>query len=268
MRTAFIFVLGTLTLAAQTPRAAGSSFIGVMVQEIDGNRAKALKLPEEAGVEVTRIEPDSPAERAGFKVGDVVLHYNGQRVEGMEQFSRMVRETPPGREVKLDIYRSGAPQTITLRVGARRTSQPFEMQPWQDQLRQFPPRLPDLPRSFMTWRSPVLGIDAEALDGQLAEYFGVKEGVLVRSVARHSPAEKAGMKAGDVIVRVDDNPVTTPADISMNLRAQHRGSAVIVVMRDHHEVTLSVRLEDDRAGNRPDVGSAYFDGRTPAALMV
>lgn len=112
MRIALIFVLGILTLAAQTPRAAGSSFIGVMVQEIDGHRAKALKLPEEAGVEVTRIEPDSPAETAGLKVGDVVLHYNGQRVEGMEQFSRLVHETPPGREVKLDIYRNGAPQTI------------------------------------------------------------------------------------------------------------------------------------------------------------
>lgn len=268
MRIALIFVLGILTLAAQTPRAAGSSFIGVMVQEIDGNRAKALKLPEEAGVEVTRIEPDSPAETAGLKVGDVVLHYNGQRVEGMEQFSRLVHETPPGREVKLDIYRNGAPQTIALRVGARRTPQPFDMQRWQDQFRQFQTRFPDLRRSFMTWRSPALGIDAEALDGQLAQYFGVKEGVLVRSVARDSPAEKAGMKAGDVILRVDDNHVATPADISMNLRARHGGSAVIVVMRDHHEVTLSIRLADDRAGNRPNVGSAYFDGRAPAALMV
>src|ERR1700674_706232 len=79
------------------PSASGS-FLGVGIQEIDGNRAKELKLPEEAGVEVTRIAPDSPAEKAGIKTGDVVTQYNGQRVEGMDQFSRMVRETPAGRD--------------------------------------------------------------------------------------------------------------------------------------------------------------------------
>ena len=83
------------------------SFLGVAIQEIDSDRAKALKLPEEAGVEVTRIAPDSPAEKAGIKTGDVLTQYNGQRVEGMDQFSRMVRETPSGREVRIGILRNG-----------------------------------------------------------------------------------------------------------------------------------------------------------------
>src|SRR6476646_10865553 len=82
-------------------------FLGVGIQETA------------AGVEVTRIAPDSPAEKAGIKTGDVVTQYNGQRVEGMEQFSRIVRETPVGREVKLGIMRNGAPQTIAVRVVAR-----------------------------------------------------------------------------------------------------------------------------------------------------
>jgi serine protease Do len=200
-----------------------------------------------------------------LKVGDVVLRYNGQRVEGMEQFSRLVRETPPGREVKVDIYRSGAPQTVALRVGARRAPQTSELQRLQDQLQQLPTHLPDLPRSFMTWRSSALGIDAEALDGQLAQYFGVKEGVLVRSVGKDSPAEKAGMKAGDVIVRVDDNRVATPADLSMHLRSLHGHSAAIVVMRDHRETTLNVKLDDDdRARNPSSIETACLAGR----LMV
>ena len=95
MRTTLLVFMGTLgmvsTVAAQatTPKVmkvstAGTSFMGVMVQEIDSDRAKALKLREEAGVEVTRVETDSPAEKGGLKAGDVVMQYNGQRVEGME----------------------------------------------------------------------------------------------------------------------------------------------------------------------------------------
>ena len=88
--------------------------------EIDANRAKELKLKEDYGVEITRVEENSPAEKAGVKAGDVVLEYNGQRVEGMEQFGRMVRETPPGREVKLTISRNGATQTLTAVLGSRK----------------------------------------------------------------------------------------------------------------------------------------------------
>src|SRR6185312_2894120 len=95
------------------------SFLGVGIQEIDGNRAKELKLPDDGGVEVTRIAPDSPAEKAGIKTGDVVTQYNGQRVEGMEQFSRMVRETPAGRDVRIGILRNGAAQTIAAKIAAR-----------------------------------------------------------------------------------------------------------------------------------------------------
>jgi serine protease Do len=261
MRTALILLLGTMTLAAQTPKVPGSSFVGIMVQEIDSGRAKALKLPEEAGVEVTRIEPDSPAEKAGLKVGDAVLQYNGQRVEGMEEFSRLVRETPTGREVKLEIYRNGAPQTIALHVGARHAAQSFDVQHLQDQLRQLQTNFPDLPRSFMTWRNSMLGIDAESLDGQLAQYFGVKEGVLVRSVAKDSAAEKAGMKAGDVVVRVDENHVATPSDMSMRLRSHHGGTAAIVVMRDHREMTLNVKLDDD------DRARGYLGWRGRALIL-
>ena len=63
----------------------------------------------------------------------------------------------------------------------------------------------------MSWRSSVAGIEAESLDSQLAEYFGVKEGVLVRSVVRGSAAEKSGLRAGDVIVKVDDTRISKSA---------------------------------------------------------
>src|ERR1700686_497612 len=99
---------------------AGGSYLGVSLAEIDSTRAKELKLRETAGVEITRVEEGSPAEKAGLKPNDVVLEYNGQRVEGMEQFGRLVRETPAGREVKLVISRNGAAQTIMATVAARK----------------------------------------------------------------------------------------------------------------------------------------------------
>src|SRR6266478_9621870 len=98
---------------------AGSSFLGVGVSEIDSERAKALNLKEERGVEVKSVEDDSPAAKAGVKVGDVVLDYNGQRVEGSEQFVRFVRETPVGRAVKLLVSRNGAAQTLTATIASR-----------------------------------------------------------------------------------------------------------------------------------------------------
>jgi S1-C subfamily serine protease len=105
--------------------------------------------------------------------------------------------------------------------------------------------VPDVPRAFMSWRSSIVGIEAESLDSQLAEYFGVKEGVLVRSVVRGSSAEKAGLRAGDVIVKVDDTRVTSPREISANIRSSRAKKAVPVqVIRDKREVTLQLPMDD------------------------
>jgi serine protease Do len=222
-----------------------------MVQEIDGDRAKTLKLREEAGVEITRVEADSPADKAGLKSGDAILQYNGQRVEGMEQFSRLVRETPPGREVRLDVFRNGAAQTVTVKVAARHpgasvfNSNTFPNSPGGSP---FEFQMPDMPHSFMSWQSSMFGIEGESLEGQLAQYFGVKEGVLVRSVIAGSAADKGGLKAGDVIVRVDDSKVTTPTDVTSRLRAVRGKPVSIVVMRDHKEVPLSVIIDEEKRG--------------------
>jgi serine protease Do len=246
-RVALIACMTASLALSQTPSSprvtvlpGSGSFLGVAIQEIDSDRAKELKLPEEAGVEVTRIAPDSPAEKAGIKTGDVVTQYNGQRVEGMDQFSRMVRETPAGRDVKIGIVRNGAPQTITVRIVSRPAIAGQLIPSPVQQPSEF--RFPDMPQSRMTWRSTMLGIDAEALDGQLAEFFGVKEGVLVRAVNKGSAADKAGIKAGDVIVRVDDAKVATPADISARLRALRGRPVSVVVIRDRKEINVMLSL--------------------------
>lgn len=232
----------SIPAAAQTNKffaPATVSYLGVGLQEINSDRAKELKLPEEAGVEITSVDPNSPASTAGLKTGDVILQYNGQRVEGIEQFSRMVRETPPGREVKLQVFRGGSTQTVTAKIAqtSPRMSLVFPTQPPQ---LAFPPKI-TLPLS------PTLGIQGEAVEGQLADYFGVREGVLVRSVAKGSAAEKAGIKAGDVITRLDDNRIATPADITSHIRGRRGQSVSVVLMRDHKEMTLKVALDDDKS---------------------
>ncbi len=233
----------------------GSSFLGVNVREIDSDRAKELKLREEAGVEITRVEDDSPAAKAGLKVGDAILAYNGQRVEGIEQFSRFVRETPPGREVKLQITREGNNQTVSTKLGTRKVyamagTPGMAVAPMaRVELPAIAGMMPDLPRTVMMWRTSSLGIEAETLHGQLADYFGVKDGVLVRSVMKETPASKAGLKAGDVIVKVGDTKVSTANEVTSALRSlrEKKTSVPIVVMRDRKEATLTATIEEDHS---------------------
>jgi serine protease Do len=233
----------------------GSSYLGVGVVEITPERAKELHLKDEQGVEVRCVDEDSPAAKAGLKEGDVVLEYNGQRVEGGEQFIRLVRETPPGRAANLVVWRNGASQTLTASIGQRRAPMAFEFDLGElanafPKVAPMPPmptiHMPDLPSTFMTWHSSTLGIESESLNHQLAQYFGVKEGVLVRSVIHDSSAEKAGFKAGDVIVKVDGQKVTTPREISSILQSSRaKKSLPVTVIRHEKEVVLNVVLEED-----------------------
>ena len=218
-----------------------TSYLGVNLAEIDADRAKELKLKGDYGVEITRVESGSPAERAGVKPGDVVLEYNGQRVEGMEQFGRMVRETPAGREAKLLVSRNGSTQTLTATLGERR-GRPVEGFP-NIEIPEF--HMPDIPQIFTTLRSPVLGVEVETMGSQLGDYFGVKQGVLVRSVLKGTPAEKAGIKAGDVITKVDGIAVATPSELSGAVRnVTTKRSYSVELTRDHKPLTLSVMVDD------------------------
>ena len=87
--------------AQVTVQVGGASYLGIGVADITAERAKALNLKEERGAEVTNVAEDSPAAKAGIKEGDVVLEYDGAAVQGIEQLTRLVRETPVGRQVKI-----------------------------------------------------------------------------------------------------------------------------------------------------------------------
>lgn len=239
----------------------GGGYLGVGVAEIDEDRARALKLKDDHGVEVKNLEDESPAAKAGLKEGDVIQEYNGQRVEGVDQFVRMVRETPANRKVTLQIVRDGAPQTLTATI-LKRTAGAFSSSPFGNgfyfQVPPTPPNPPtppsdlfaeimppDMPHPMLSWESGAIGIEAEALNSQLAEYFGVKDGVLVRSVARNSPAEKAGIKAGDVVMKVNGESVASPREISSQMHTGRNKRAVpFTLMRNHKELSLDVKPAD------------------------
>jgi serine protease Do len=221
--------------------AAPGSYLGIWMWEVDAARARELRLPEPGGIEVTLVSPGSPADLAGVRAGDVVEEYNGQKTGNIEQFSRMVRDTPPGRQVKLRVFRNGTSQVLTAKIEAiSAADRPPAIQGARPGP---PPERQDVPRSLMTWRSPVLGIDAEPLFAQLAAFFGVAEGVLVRSVASGSPAEKAGLRAGDVITRVGKAPVAAPAEITARLRVLTTPTAQLTIVRDRKETVVTVTLE-------------------------
>lgn len=231
-----------------------TSYLGVRVRDIDEDRAKEKKLKEARGVEVTDVDRDSPAEKAGIKPGDVILEFNGYRVESVAQFVRLVRETPPGRRVELKVQRDGQQQTLSATLertrGLARAFRWERGEVWElpDLRFQLPPiRIPDMPSFVPSWRTPRLGIVCEELRGQLAEYFGVSHGVLVREVAPASPAERAGLRAGDVITHVNGRRVDTPRELSERLREAKDGRAKLTVVRNRKDVEIEVELE-----RRPD----------------
>ena len=183
-----------------------------------------------------------------------MLEYNGEHIEGAEQFTRLIKETPPGRSASLVVWRNGVTKTVSAAIGTRQSGPSvfeFDGEDFALTMPALPAmpampafRMPDIPRTFMSWRSPILGIESESLNPQLAEFFGVKEGVLVRSVNRGSAAEKAGFKAGDVIIKVDGERVTTPKEISSILQeSRSKGSISVTVVRHQKEMSLSVTVE-------------------------
>jgi serine protease Do len=259
-----------------------TGWLGVTPEDVSADRAKELKLSSARGVYLSEVEKDSPAEKAGLKSGDVITDFNGQHVEGVAQFRRLVRETPAGRTISVTVWRDGRSQTLNVTLGN------FEDQiqnQFGSSFRVLQPRLnlnipdrqlvvPSEPRAFTfampdveNWGSgegwgagnvfrmsptPTLGVSAESLSGQLGMYFGAPdgEGVLVREVNSGSPAEKAGLKAGDVIVKIDGDRVRTVNEMQSRLREKREAKTVqVTVMRRGSETTVTV--EPNKPPTRP-----------------
>jgi predicted metalloprotease with PDZ domain len=238
-----------------------SAYLGVDISEVTPERVGALKLKEEQGVEVLMVDQDSPAGKAGLKEHDVILTLNGAEVESGAQLRRMIHETPPGRTVTLGISRDGQPQTIKAQLADRRKALAWKDRDGGNNSFTVPPIPPippipnfpdiEIPSVIVVHSSPRSGLMVENLTPQLGEFFGAKggKGVLVRSVEKGSVAAKAGLRAGDVIVRVNSEAVTDVGDFSQALRSRKSGNASVGVIREKHEQTISLPVpERKRSG--------------------
>jgi len=226
------------------------SYLGVDINDVTTERLSALKLKEEKGVEVTMVDEDAPAGKAGIKEHDVILSMNGTSIESHVQLKRMIRETPPGRVVTFGISRDGQPMTIKVQLADR--SKQFA---WTGpKMKDFHVEIPsisinpdiEIPQiNVVVVRSSARsGLMVENITPQLGEFFGVKDGngVLVRAVEKGSRGEKAGFRAGDIIVKINDKPVHDTGDFTDVMHSRNSGTVSFGVIRDKKEQNLNLEL--------------------------
>jgi serine protease Do len=208
------------------------------------------------GVVIEEVQPDSPAEKAGLKQSDVIVEFDGEHVRSARQFGRLVQETPPGRTVKAAITRDGQKKEIQITpsegrgVGVFRDGDRGRLQDLDDlrELGRLGDRLPpfnfnfdfDVPGALSGRR---LGVSVDELTDQLAQYFGVKDGLLVTSVTDGSPASRAGLKAGDVIRSINGQTVRSRDDLVRALRDANDDELAIAIVRDKRESDIKAKLD-------------------------
>jgi serine protease Do len=237
-------------------------YLGILFRDVGDDSVGTLKLKEARGAEIVDLDHDGPACKAGLQMHDVILQMNGQIIDGEEQLRRMLRETPSGRTVSFVISRDGVTQTLNMTMADRKT---VALQAWgqhytvPDPAPRFsmgnafmsapPPSVVTTPKGHrdflgvtMILSSSFTGAQLEVMGPQLAQFFGAVDGagLLVRSVDGNSPAELAGMKAGDVVVRINFMPVTSGTDWTKTVHENKGRPVPVVVIRDKHEQTLTL----------------------------
>jgi serine protease Do len=219
--------IAAIVLAALPALAQEAGWIGISIED-----------QTDRGAIVRSVEPNSPAEKAGLRPGDVVLQFNKEDVAGVQQLTRLVRETPVGRTVEMKIKRGNNDQTVkvTAEKATNDLSRLYSRLPDANVLRDRITRSIPQVQVYTTFNRS--GMQVEPLTDQLRDYFGVfgNYGVLVASVDRNSAAEKAGLKAGDVIMSVDGRNIRTPADFNREMR----GAATLKIFRDKQERELKM----------------------------
>src|SRR5215510_5461286 len=227
----------------------GSS-IGVTVRDLSADDASKAKLQQSDGVLVEDVREGTPASRAGIKNGDIVLEFDGERPRSTRHFTRLVRETPPGRTVKMTIVRDGSRRTLDITPEASNRIGGFPDAALRGLERDLPQFNFDGNRFFfegMFGSTARLGVVVTPLSEQLAAYFGVKDGVLVSEVQANTPAASAGIKAGDVITSVNGHAITGPQDVVNEVREVQAGGAIeLKITRDRKDLSLKVAIPERR----------------------
>jgi S1-C subfamily serine protease len=238
-------------------------YLGVDLRDIGADRVSVLKLKDTHGAEVLAVDHDAPAAKAGLKAHDVLLEMNGQRVEDANQLRRMLHDMPPGHTVAFLVSRDGASLNVTTQLADRAV---LQQQAWSQHFSVPEPSepAPAARESFLGPRpaggsrflgtlipnSLYVGADVNPVRAQLADYFGVSSGtgLLVENVDDQSPASRAGLKAGDVILKVNASPMISRNDWLKAIHA-YRGQVVqVTIVRNKEEQTVPMSAGAPKKG--------------------
>jgi serine protease Do len=222
------------------------AYLGVDIDAVTPERAAALKMKQAHGVEITMVDQDAPAGKAGLKEHDVIVSYNGKPVSDEDELREMIRDTSPGTAVALGIVRDGQNMTVNVKLAQARQVYSYAGRDIPMVIPDIKVHIPDIeiPSFVMLQYSRRNGLMVENLSPQLGTFFGVPngEGVLVRSVEKGSAAETAGLRAGDVIVRAGSERVLEMSDWNRIVGEHASGTLPVTVVRDKREQTISLNI--------------------------
>ena len=225
---------------------------------------------EEGKVEIVAIGKESPAELAKLKKGDIVLKIEGEEVTTKKMLAKEIRKRKPGKTITLKIERNGKVIDVKVKLGEY-SEKDVRLELVSKFPRLFvapkppePPVVPKLPKlqkfpeppetKIFTWgleHRKYIGIYLKEINRELSEYFGVKEGrgLLVAKVSKDSPAEKAGLKVGDVIVKADGIRIERARDLTGVIQDKEKGEKIkLEVLRNKKVRSIEVEIEEERSG--------------------
>ncbi len=259
-------------------------YLGVQAEEVTKDNIAKFRLRDVKGVGVESVVDGSPAQTAGLQKGDVIVKLNGEDITSSRKLTRLVSEISPDHQARLTIVRNGSEREITVTVGKRpgfkfedgafagvmaplgRMEIPqmpdmpnLERLPRGDWA-QLPPGAPDAPLAFAFGTRRQIGAGLMSLSKQLAAHYGVEGGSLVSDVRENSPAAKAGLKAGDIIVEVEGKSLTGDGDLVRAIAEKKDGPITLTIVRDRNRQTISVTPEEVKGSF-----NQYFEFSTPDA---
>ena len=267
----------SVAFGAKAPKGSNlKGWLGIYIQEIDEDLKESENLPSTEGVYVVGVQEDSPAEKAGVQKGDVILEFAGRNAKSVRSLTGDIEDCKPGDTKTVVIQRDGDKKTINVVIGKSSPEREFS---WTEEgVAPLPPGHPDFdvdppgaPRAYGFSLGQLsnsrIGVSLYELSGQLADYFGAKSGgALINEVIKDGPADKAGLKAGDVIVQVDHKPVENVADIRQRIQEKEGGdkATITVLRRGSEERTVDVTVEESDTWSGIG-GHRFFRARPRAA---
>ncbi len=219
-------------------------WLGVRIQPVTAEIAESLGLHDTMGSLVASVLPGGPAEAAKIHNGDIILKFNGQEVKENHSLPRIVAETAIGTEVPVTLLRDGKQVTVTAKVGEL---------PDDEKLAAADGKGGGTPEQATTKPTPIAGLGLSLTpitqDAKDKYQLGAdQKGVVVTDVAPDGPAANRGLKPGDVIVEVQQEPVSTPADVQSrvdSVRKQNRKSVLMLIQRQDNLQWVPVPLGTD-----------------------